>query len=287
MTGRRGEGGRLPSAPRMAGWAGDARPVPVLCLLAAAACDLPPEGEPAAGPRVLATEPADGETGVDRGAEFSVFFDRPVLPRDVHRGHVIVASGVRRALLELRFDPVDRVLRARPAAPLDPEVRHRLEIEGLRDLDGRPMRERHRVAFDTGPQIGPPRPPPREVGWADVAPIFDGCAANRCHGGERPVLGLDLSSPAGLRRTALGVPAVQVRSGVRERTAPGAAAFVDLPRIDVRGGVGRPARSYLLYKVLGEARVVGERMPPPPAPRPSAEAVRRLAAWIASGAPTD
>lgn len=253
----------------------------------AAGCDLPPEHGPPVGPRVVASDPFDGETNVDRSRSLRVMFDRAVLPRDVDRAHVGLESGVRNVFLELFFDPVERALHLHHDTPLDPSVLYRLEVHGLRDLAGRPMSEPFVAAFRTGRRAyGEPEPePPR---WSDVAPIFASCAEDACHGSNRPVLGLDLSSADGIRRTAVGVVAEQSRLGVQEGDPwQGAPTLAGLARVDVVGGVGRPSRSYLLYKVLGESAVWGDPMPPPPALPLDATQLRLLSDWIRAGAPTN
>lgn len=257
-----------------------------LLLILAVGCDLPPESTAPDGPRVLATEPSDGDEGVDRRPVFRVFFDRPLYPRDVHRGHVLVESGVRGLYLLPRFDPVRRELWIEPIGTMEPSVVYRLRVEGVRDLDRHPMAEPHVATFTTGEVASDPPPLP-SAGWDDVAPIFEGCASDGCHGGARPVLGLDLSSGAAVRRTAIGVPAEQSRVGAQGDEPWVADTLAGLARVDVVAGVGRPSRSYLLYKVLGDPHVIGQRMPPPPAAALSTEEAAVLSRWILAGAPTD
>lgn len=236
---------------------------------------------------MLASDPADGEDGVDRAVAARVFFDRRVLPADVHRGRVSLASGARGAFVSPSFDPVEQVLTlALVAGPLDPTVRYRLRVEGLHDLDLVPMDEPFEITFDTGTEVS--AVPPAEVSFADVAPLFEACASAGCHAPPAPVLGLDLSSARGIRETAINVPAAQGRVGVQaDEPWRGAATLAGLARIEVLGGVGHPARSYLLYKVLGDPHVGGVRMPPEPAAPLSREALAQLSEWIRSGAPTD
>ncbi|MEC7522743.1 MAG: Ig-like domain-containing protein [Myxococcota bacterium] len=254
-------------------------------LLCCAACDVPPDRAPESGPVVLGADPADGEVGVDRAGPFRVFFDRPLFPNDVHRGRVSLQSGSRGVFLAPSFDPVERLLVVAPQATLDPAAVYRLELEGLRDLGGRPMDDLV-ITFETGEDASEP-PVEAPVAWADVAPIFAGCAESGCHDAEAPALGLDLSSADAVARTAIGVPATQVAIGAREdRVWYGAASLDGLARIDVVAGRGRPARSYLIYKVLGDPHVAGERMPPAPAAALPPADLRRLANWILSGAPT-
>ena len=250
-------------------------------------CDLPLEVDSPGGPVVLDSDPGEGEVDVDRGVVFRAWLDRAVYPRDVHRGHVSVQSGSRGVFLAPSFDPIDRVLVLRNAGvPLDPAVVYRLRVDGIRDLDGNTMAAPFEIAFRTGELAGT-EPTPAPVDYARVAPILEGCAALGCHSADAPALGLDLSSPEGIRTTAIGVVAEQTRVGTQgERPWHGAASLDGLALIDVVGGVGRPARSYLLYKVLGESHTGGDRMPPEPDPPLDPAALRTLSDWILAGAPT-
>lgn len=263
-------------------------PVAALLALLPVACDIPNPRVIGDGPAVVGTDPADGDVDVDRAAGFRVFFDRSIHPGDVHRGTIRVQSGARSAFLTPWFDPVERALVVDQLGetPLAPSVRYRLNVEAIRDLDGARMAERHEVSFETGvsadgdPAVEPPA-------WAEVAPILRAaCAAEGCHVAPAPALGLDLSSARGVRDTAIGVVAEQSRVGVQgAQTWHGAPSLDGLARIDVVGGVGRPARSYLVYKLLGDPHVAGAPMPPDEAlPR---EQVALISDWIRAGAPTE
>lgn len=252
------------------------------------ACDLPSPRVVDDGPVVVGTDPADGDVDVDRAAGYRVFFDRNLYPGDVHRGTVRVQSGARSAFLTPWFDPVERALVVDQlgASPLAPSVRYRLHVEALRDLDGVRMAERHEVSFETG-VAAEGDPPVDRVGWADVAPILsESCATEGCHASPDPALGLDLSSAEGVRDTAIAVVAEQSRVGVQDgRIWHGAPSLDGLARIDVVGGVGRPARSYLVYKLLGDPHAAGAPMPPEePLGR---DRVALITRWIRAGAPTE
>jgi len=260
----------------------------LLGVLLAAACDLPNARVIDDGPVVVGTAPADGDVGVDCAAGFRVFFDRSIDPRDVHRGTVRVQSGARSAFLTPWFDPLERALVVDQigSSPLAPSVRYRLQVEAIRDLDGVRMAERHEIGFETG-VAAEGDAPAEPVGWAEVAPILrESCATERCHAGGEPAVGLDLSSAAGVRDTAIGVVAQQSRVGVQDdRVWRGAPSLDGLARIEVAGGVGRPARSYLVYKVLADPHTAGGPMPPD-GPLPRAQ-VAQIVAWIRAGAPTE
>lgn len=216
------------------------------------------------------------------------------MPRTVHRGTVRVESGPQRFFLAVRFDPVDRAIVAEPfdVAALEPNVVYRLKVEGVRDLDDRVIDEPFVATFRTGEELGAIDARP-EAGWAAVEPIFTGrCAGVGCHGPGPAPLGLDLSSAEAVRRTAIGVLSKQLPSGTTgAEGGSGALALAGLPIVDVVAGSGRPATSYLLYKVLGDPHAFGDPMPPTqlldPAFALSAEELRTLADWILAGAPTE
>lgn len=257
-----------------------------LVALTLCACDIPIERDRGPGPTVLGTDPADGDVGVDRAAPFRVFFDRQIYPRDVHRGRIRVQSGTRSAFLSPWFDPVERVLWAdNLGGALEPTTRYRLWVEGIRDLELTPMAGRHRITFETGPDADGGAVP-ESVGFDRVQPIFAGCARDTCHGEARPALGLDLSSGEAIARTAIGVAAEQTRVGTQgEGPYHGAATLDGLAIVDVVGGVGRPSRSYLMYKVLGDPHAAGDVMPP--AGSLSSADLSALSLWIHAGAPTE
>ena len=202
-------------------------------------------------------------------------YDRRLAPWTVHRGTVRIVSGGARAFLSVRYDPVRLEIVARPfERPLVANVQYAIAIEGARDLDG-VLVEPFESRFTTGSQEGV-RPSEGTTRWADIeAIVLDACAD--CHDADDP-LGLDLSSPEGWQNTALGVPAVQTggREAFPERGLGG------LPRVDLIAGGGRPATSYLVYKMLDDPHVIGERMPPDE-PLDVAE-IAAIADWISGGA---
>lgn len=196
------------------------------------------------------------------------------------------------AFLSVRFDPVDRVVVATPffEQPLVANVVWRLEVDGLRDLDDRSMDEPHVATFRTGDELGPPYDPPRAT-WGEVAPLLErSCTGGTCHGPGEAALGLDLSSPEGVRGTAVGVPSRQLPGGTAgAEGARGAVSLAALPIVDVVAGGGRPASSYLLYKLLAPPQILGDPMPPPDGGHPplTHAEVQLVSAWVLAGAPTE
>lgn len=240
---------------------------------------------------MLWTAPEDGADSVPRQGPIMIGLDRLIKPRTASRATVRLVSGSIQERLSVRFDPIDQIVIAAPFAdaPLEPEVTYRLIVEDLRDLDDGLMDETFTIAFRTGRDPGPPYEPP-EAGWSDVEPIFErGCSQAHCHSVDGPALGLDLSSPEGVRSTALGVVSGQLPGGTAGiEGARGALALSSLAIIDVAASGGRPQTSYLIYKVLGDPHILGDPMPPPDGP--SAPLTQRelslLASWILTGAPT-
>lgn len=232
----------------------------------------------------------DGGVGAHPvGPPLVATFDRLLAPSTVHAGTVVVRSGVLGVFGGVRYDPVRRAVRFVPDARA---FRRALQYEfavtaGVRAWDGGGLAAPLSVRFMPGATEPAPAPPAVSLA-RDVAPLLAArCATARCHDADAPAMGLDLSSAAALRRTAIRVPA-------RERPAPGPAisttaadpAWGALERVDPGfvAGQGRPEYSYLVYKLLGDGPVVGARMPPE-GPALPLDDIARVADWIAAGAP--
>jgi hypothetical protein len=214
-------------------------------------------------------------------------------PRSVVRANVAIGSGGQGIFGRLSYDPARRRVVFTPDDPaMFPGTAYQLIVRaGLLAWDGTPMGEEQRRDFVTS-DAGYVAPASVVIPTLqrDIAPFFASrCALSNCHGGGDPVMGLDLSSADAIRRTAIAViarerPASSV--GASFRTDPTWGAML---RIDVGNGRegttrGEPAYSYLVYKILGDGPVEGDRMPPPDlAPLGDAE-VRMVSDWIAAGA---
>lgn len=261
-----------------------------------AGCDIspPPHGGSPDGPRVIRSSPADGDDEVARRRRFRLWFDRRLAPRSVHRGRVQVESGPHQPFLSLSVDPVDKAVVATPVGGvmLEPRVRYRLVARDLRDLRGHAMEEEFTATFRTGEETGTlsagPQPP-----WAEIRSFFRAeCGGEGgCHAPDTPALGLVLTTGAGVRRTALGVPSEQTKVGAARRNSGAQArGLTGMPIVDVLGGAGHPGSSYLVYKMLADPRILGDPMPPARGDTPSdpdrTEQARRVVDWIRAGAPT-
>lgn len=247
-------------------------------LLLAAGCDLPAPTR-TDGPRILRIVPDPAGGPIDRIAEIRIELDRRVAPGSIPQGVVEMTSGDVYVWLDMRLDVVHPALVVRPTDPLDPDVDYQLVVHALRDLDGRTSGDTEPVVFHTSTVATPVNVVTPT--WAEVAPSFATCVVAGCHTGPEPVLGLDLSSYDTLRLTALGVAADEVAPSLAGSLgAEVTATLVGMPRIDRRDA----ARSYLLYKMIGDPHVVGAAMPRDGTP-PSEEELERIEDWIQGGAP--
>lgn len=189
----------------------------------------------------------------------------------------------------VRYDPVRREVRFSPNAPdLRAGLQYVLRVStALRGWDGTALASPLEVPFvPAGSER--PSPPPAPSLRADIAPLLIArCGRAACHGGDAPVMGLDLSSADAIARTNIGVVARQNANGrnAPDYTDPRWGALLRVDPGDAPGQ-GRPEYSYLIYKLLGDGPIVGARMPPDEAPL-SLDEIARVSDWIALGAPRD
>lgn len=287
--------------------------------------------------------PGDG-CGVPLDAALELRFDRYLRPATAVRQSLRVAAGAGEPVfLEPEYDVIERVVtfRLEPGVRWQPGILYTVELVvadedprgfGFRAFDGAaledgpvPLRFSFRTALQSDPAPSPREPPPRctQVLESLQRGGCVGCHAGgvACPDGACSPAELDLSSAAGLRRTALFRTARQTEVG------PTAGE----PLIDpARFGVGMPllsdsaATSYLVYKLLispdnfrtragtcvsahrvplpdgaclydadeaqrlRESFVLGEPMPPQPSAaahaRWSLEDSRQLQSWLRAGA---
>lgn len=220
------------------------------------------------------------------GLPITLRFDRLLAPSTVQRATVSLRTGALGVFCGVTYDPVARVVVVQPnPAEMRPGLQYVLRVEpGLLGWDGSALAAPFTVRFVAGPRVSPPSPEPVPSLARDIAPrLAARCGDARCHGGVAPVMGLDLSSASALRATTLRVLARQRPEGPWVQSAPRWGA---LPRIDpgVAEGQGRPAMSYLLYKILGDGPIAGARMPPEGDALTDDETTQ-IARWIAAGAP--
>lgn len=204
----------------------------------------------------------------------------------MQRASVRVTSGPFSVYGGVRYDPVRREVRFTPNAPdLRLGLRYVFRVDTtLRAWDGAPLSAPVEVPFVPEGRAAaetPTTPSLRD----EVAPLFASrCARRECHGGASPAMGLDLSDADAIYRTTVGVLATQTARGglAPDYTDPRWGALYRVDPGDAPG-LGRPAYSYLVYKLLGDGPTRGARMPPD-APLAQRE-LEMVADWIAAGAP--
>jgi hypothetical protein len=246
-------------------------------MLAASAvgCEPPSGADPdaaPAGPVAMGVDPAKGEHGVPIDKVIRVRFSDHLDERTLKAGRLTLKSGTLSLWVMSYYDPVRGELVVWPSSKLRRFSTWTFRVEeGLAGLDGGAVAPGTATWFRTGDQGGDDHPFDVLTYEEHVQPIFDtACAA--CHGGPgAPVAGLALDTPESVTATLLGAPA-EGWPGWKRAVA------------------GRPGQSYLLYKLIGDARIAGSPMPRSfdgdgAAPPLSPFEQRRIADWVAGGAP--
>jgi len=241
---------------------------------AAWGCAPPAEHDPDAapeGPYPLSVDPEDGSAGVFTDKIIRVRFSDHLDERSLRSGRLSLRSGSISLWVRSFYDPVRRDLVVWSSSTMRKYATWSFGIEeGVRGLDGGEVAAGQVTSFRTGEQIGGEQPFERLNYEDHVRPIFSSSCAS-CHGGPgQPIAGLALDDAAGVASTLLGAPAEGWPGW--KRAAP-----------------GRPGESYLLYKLIGDERIAGLRMPrsfegsgfAPPLAAAEQEAV---ADWLAGGA---
>jgi hypothetical protein len=236
--------------------------------------------------------PADGARDVARSGRFVVQLDRRVTPRHGEHGWASLRSGTSSVPGRPSYDPLTQQIwiDVDPRTPLAPATTYVLRVEGLVDLDGVEQDAPFTARFTTGRESVDAA----AESVVDVMDVPDAqavltllrtrCGQHGCHGGPAPATGLDLSSPQGVANTAIGALSSRSLGTVGEEGADGSFWLEGLRIIDVAGERGDPARSYIVYKVLGDPHVLGEPMPPVGPPLERRE-IAAISAWIRAGAP--
>ncbi len=258
-----------------------------------AACDLDSEPPQRPSLHVVTTEPAALDGGVAShpiGLPLTLTFNRLLAPSTVNDATVYVRSGALGVFGGFRYDMVRRrVLFVPDMRALRPSLQYDLVVTAsLRAWDGAALDNPLTLRFAPGAMVAAPSRALPSLA-RDVAPLLAArCATAGCHGGAEPVLGLDLSSPDAILRTALRVPARERPAPSSSALAPGDPRWGAMARIDPgnAAGQGLPEYSYLVYKVLGDGPVIGARMPPE-GPALTDDETTRVADWIAGGAPSN
>lgn len=233
--------------------------------------DIPDPLYQSTGPELIDAAAESSAAGMSRRPTLWATFDRALLPITVHGGNIQLLSGASRIALDLEH------------GLLAPQITATLtSAQGQGPIE---------VAFRTEAAEPSPAAAVDEVGWSDVSSIFSQqCAGAGCHQGPQPAMGLDLATAQGVRDTAVGRMSRQYyRSTAGSEGSAGLIRLTDLRIVDVLAGKGRPTRSYMMYKIVGDSHILGQRMPPRSADREPLSTLEQstIQAWIFAGAPTE
>lgn len=237
---------------------------------------------------VVASDPAPVDGGAARhpaNAPIRVTFDRLLGPSSVNRATVTMTSGTLGVYGGVQYDPARREISFTPA-----DVRPGLQyvftvLPTVRGWDGAALARPYTVVFVAAPRVTLPAPQPPRF-RAEVAPLLARrCARPGCHAPPDAAMGMDLSTPEAIRRYTVGVAARQRPRGAPTGLDP---RWGPMLRIDpgLGDGLGAPAASYLVYKLLGGGPALGQRMPPD-GPALTPDELDRITRWIAAGARDD
>jgi hypothetical protein len=232
--------------------------------------------------------PGGGIVVLARDTPVSFVTDRLLAPQTVTRSTVNIVSGGQSVFGIVSYDPTrHRVTFAPRAGSTAAGTQYEFFVrDGVSAWDGTPLGITHRYLFRTSSDSFVPPPPTAPTLSRDVAPLLAArCALSNCHGGADPVMQFDLSSAAGIQRTAVNVFAHERPANAGNASTRTDPAWGPLARIDPSSG-GR-AYSYLVYKLLGDGPIAGDRMPPPNLEPLTDEEIQLVGDWIARGAPDD
>lgn len=222
------------------------------------------------GPRWVSVDPENGAENVPTDKVIRVTFDDHLDGRNLDQNKLDLQSGPTSLWLMFFYDPVRYQLVVWPSSLMYKKATWVLSAEAdLAGLDGEIVEPGEIVSFRTGEGAGDNQPFVKRSFENEILPIFkDKCGS--CHGGSATALvGLRLDYAEGIGNTAVGV---------------GSEGWPGWKRI----APASPGASYLLYKVIGDRRIAGMRMPrawgdeqPPPLGQAEKEAISD---WIAAGA---
>ncbi len=222
--------------------------------------------------RVESVNVAEGDTDVPLDVSIEIRFNQPLDPASLEDASMQLGSGSLRSLADVRFDALTRTLVFDPRSDLRPGLWYEftmdafpLSIMGTAYLD-----EPLQIRFGTGTETGatPAVPRPAVDFETKVWPVI-GAGGCGCHSEASRAMGFVIpADPDAFLSGSVATPS---------REWPGW-RIVD---------PGQHARSYLIYKLLGDERlgmptIMGETMPPgAPLPMQDIETIRD---WIEQGA---
>lgn len=236
---------------------------------------------------ILGVEPSDGQTNLPVSLTVQLYFDALLDPATLSSESVLVRSGALNLAVSSYFDPVRHAVVIRPMETASVSffagyrefTRYYIETKKIYGLWGQAAPD-FTSWFETGDDLLESTAMAQGT-WQEVRPLLQArCASLGCHAPSNPVLGLDLSSAEGIAATALNHKPKQLPMSKLF------AAMPDMSIIKIEAGVGDPARSYLLYKIIGDMHAAGDPMPPNPPPL-SIQEQQAVSDWVAAGAPLD
>jgi hypothetical protein len=233
----------------------------------------------------LSTVPAAADSALDRQARIILQADRMLLPNSVNRSAVALRSGAVAPWVDLRLEPQLRQVWITWRGALESQTVYELSVTGLTDLDGITQPKPYREFFATGTQAGTrvtdPTIDPQQV----LTLLRQRCARAGCHDDAHVSSKLNLGSPDGIESTARNrACALFVDTG---RPPPRGSLYSAAPLIlDANVNHGDPARSYLVYKLLGDEHILGDPMPPAGEAGLENSEIQLIIDWIRAGAAT-
>ena len=115
-----------------------------------------------AAPRVIGTDPDDGQTGVAPTGAVVVHLDRDLAPRSVRKKSVIVTDSMEQKVnCSVHYSEVERCLRIVPQEPWSPRMTYTVGLlagdDGVAGVAGFPLQEEVSFTFTAGAGASPPR----------------------------------------------------------------------------------------------------------------------------------
>ncbi len=261
-------------------------PVGVVACLAAIAvllagwlsCAPPVENDqdaavPLGGPYIVTVDPHQGANNVYLDKVFRVTLSDHIDVKTINQNSISLFSGPIKLWTMAFYDPVRRQLVVWSTRSMRKQAIWVLNIEkGVTGIDDSPVVSGPATSFRTGVQLGQEVPFARPSFSSEIMPVFQKHCSS-CHSGQTDegIASLRLDSVEAIKETALNVKA---------------GGWPGWNRITPE----HPGESYLLYKVSGDERIAGTRMPlaqnmDGPAQSLSQSEMEALSDWIVSGVP--
>ena len=193
-------------------------------------------------PKIISVTPESGTENVNRRPIIRISFDRSIDAASLDAGTVRLYSGPSGHWLTSYYNPFKRQVVVWPGGFLLRQSTWVTELRsGLLGTNGQPVKPEVVTEFRTGDDVLFDTPYTLRSFTDEIMPIFENRCTS-CHGGSDALAGLRLDTESGISETAISQPAL------------------GRPNWDIITPT-QPGRSYLLYKLIGDDDVPGERMP--------------------------